>query len=75
MKLIDVLSIQGNHVKLGWPLFITKNEKLKRVVFEYSKKATMSLRFEDKYQRIIFDHLSPETPSMAGFYEKTENGC
>ena len=69
MKLIETLSIQGNHVKLGAPIFINKTEKLKRVVFEYSKKATMSLRYEAKYERIIFDHLSPESPSMTGFYE------
>ena len=28
----------------------------------------MSLKFEPEYNRIIYDHLSPETPSMTGFY-------
>ena len=69
MKIIDVLNISGNHVKLGAPVFQTKTEKLKRIVYEYSKKATMSMRYEYKYDRIIFDHLSPEVPSMTGFYE------
>ena len=69
MKLIDVIEINGNHIKLGSSIFQNKKEKLKRVVFEYSKKATMTLRYEEKYDRIIFDHLSPESPSMNGLYE------
>ena len=69
MKLIDIIEINGNHIKLGTPIFQNKKEKLKRVVFEYSKKANMTLRYEEKYERIIFDHLSPETPSMNGLYE------
>ena len=28
----------------------------------------MSLKYEYQYDRIIFDHLSPETPDLAGFY-------
>jgi hypothetical protein len=69
MKLIDVISIQGTHVKFGDLLFRMKTESKKRVCFEYSKKSTMSLKFEPKYERIIFDHLSPESPSMTGFFE------
>ncbi len=69
MKLIDIIEINGNHIKLGTPIFQNKKEKLKRVVFEYSKKVNMTLRYEEKYERIIFDHLSPETPSMNGLYE------
>jgi hypothetical protein len=28
----------------------------------------MSLRYEESYNRIIFDHLSPESPGLEGFY-------
>lgn len=68
IKLIDVLSFTGNTPKLGSPIFKTKTETLKRVFFEHSEKAYMSLKFEAEYNRIIYDHLSPETPSMTGFY-------
>jgi len=68
IKLIDVLSFTGNVPKLGSPIFKTKTETLKRVFFEHSEKAYMSLKYEDNYKRIIYDHLSPETPSMTGFY-------
>jgi hypothetical protein len=67
-KIIDVLTFSGNNVKLGSPVFIKKKEVLKRVVFEYSDKSSMSLKYEDKYDRIVFDHLSPESPSLAGVY-------
>lgn len=68
VKLIDVLSFTGNNPKLGSPIFKTKTETLKRVFFEHSEKAYMSLKYEVEYGRIIYDHLSPETPSMTGFY-------
>lgn len=68
VKLIDVLYFNGNQPKLGSPIFKMKNETLKRVFFEHSEKATMSLRFEEQYNRIIFDHLSPESPGLEGFY-------
>ena len=67
-KIIDVLTFSGNNVKFGSPVFIKKKEVLKRVVFEYSDKSSMSLKYEDKYDRIVFDHLSPESPSLAGVY-------
>ncbi len=69
MKLIDVISFSGSALKLGAPIFKIANNTLKRVFFEHSKKVNISLKWEPEYKRIIFDHLSPETPSMIGFYE------
>jgi len=68
VKIIDVLYFTGNTVRLGSPIFKNKEETVKRVFFEYSKKAYMSLKYEEQYNRIIFDHLSPETPGMEGYY-------
>jgi hypothetical protein len=68
-KLIDVISIHGTHVKFGDLIFKNKQEVKRRMSFEYSKKSLMSLRYEAHLDRIIFDHLSPESPSMTGFYE------
>lgn len=69
MKLIDVLTFTSKGVRLGQASFKVGEETLKRVFFEHSETAVMSLRWEERYERIIFDHLSPETPTMAGFYE------
>lgn len=68
-KLIDVLSFSGNHIKLGSPIFKIKDQVLKRVFFEHSKKCVMSLNYDEARNRIIFDHLSPESQSMEGFRE------
>ena len=65
-KMIDVLVCNGNSVKLGSPVFKNKNKVAKRVVFEFSDKSVMALKFEDKRRRIVFDHLSPESQSLAG---------
>jgi len=67
-KLIDVLSFTGSALKLGSPVFKVKKSTLKRVIFEHSDKTTMTVKFEEKYGRIVFDHLSPESPSLAGVY-------
>jgi hypothetical protein len=69
VKLIDVLYFSGKHAKLGNAVFKTKDGVQKRVFFEYSKKAFMSLNYDEERGRIVFDHLSPESPGMEGFYE------
>lgn len=68
IKLIDVLYFVGNAPKLGSPIFKTAEGTFKRLFFEHSEKATMSLKYEDNYKRIIFDHLMPESPNLKGFY-------
>lgn len=68
VKLIDVLYFSGDNPKLGSPIFKTNETTVKRYFFEHSKKTVMSLKYEDEYKRLIFDHLSPESPNLAGFY-------
>ncbi|MFN5418595.1 MAG: hypothetical protein ACK5B9_16165 [Flavobacteriia bacterium] len=68
-KLVDVLSFSGNKVKLGNAIFKMNDGLHKRLFFEHSKKAFMSLNYDEARNRIVFDHLSPETPSLVGFYE------
>tara|TARA_B100000508_G_C11465718_1_gene282261 strand:+ start:6041 stop:7123 length:1083 start_codon:yes stop_codon:yes gene_type:complete len=69
IKLIDVLYFTGKFPNFGYPLFETENGYQKRVVFEHSNQATMSLRYDERRDKIIFDHLSPESPSMKEFRE------
>lgn len=69
IKLIDVLYFSGNSAKLGAPLFKTGDETTRRVYMEHSEKSTMSLTWDSERNIIIFDHLSPETPTMEGFRE------
>ncbi len=67
-KIIDVLSITKKGLQLGSPVFNTGDEITNRLIFEYSDKANMTVRFEEKYNRIVMDHLSPEAPSLEGLY-------
>lgn len=67
-KIIDVLVFKGNSAKFGSPLFVAKNKVQKRVVFEYADKSIMSLKMDEKRNRIVFDHLSPESPALTGIY-------
>lgn len=68
MKVLDVLNFSGGTVRLGSPVFKFPKETLKRVFFEFSKKTTMYMSYEEQYGRIIFDHLAPETPALTGMY-------
>jgi hypothetical protein len=61
-KLIDVLSFgTGNDITLGLNCFSDGKSLRQRIVFEYSSKAVMSLKFEAD-NMIVFDHLSPFSP-------------
>jgi hypothetical protein len=68
IKVIDVLYFSGTKPRLGYNLFKTDDGTQKRIFFEYKEQAVMSLQYEADRNRIVFDHLSPETPSLKGFY-------
>ena len=68
LKLIDALHFSGTTAKFGAPIFRQGKEALNRVWFEYAKDVTMHLNYEEKYKRIIFDHLAPQSPALTGFY-------
>lgn len=67
-KLMDVLSFSGNTPRFGSPVFKANRTTLKRVVYEYSNMANMSMRFDEKNGRVVFDHLSPESPMLEGVF-------
>ena len=67
VKLIDAIYFTGSNVKLGSPIFKVGNTTQKRVFFEHSKKTSMALNYEEHRNRIIFDHLSPESPNLKNY--------
>jgi len=67
-KILDVLVLGKRNVRFGSPVFISDNKLQKRIVFEYANEAVMNMRFEEKYGRIVMDHLSPEAPALEGIY-------
>ena len=65
-KIIEVMSVNGSKLKFGLPVFKGDKKALRRVVFEYGKDWSMSVRYDEREKRIVFDHLSPLNPSMKG---------
>lgn len=70
-KVIEVLSFEADHIRFGKPVFQdSKNQPAKnRIVFEYNKLNSMTLRFDRNEKMIVFDHLAPYDPNMAGNFE------
>lgn len=71
-KLLDVFYFKGKQLRMGYPLFQEAPNSahlLRRVFFEYSEKAIISVRMNDKLGAIVFDHLVPESPQLEGIWD------
>lgn len=71
-KILDVFWFKGKSLRIGYPLFQDEREPKvlnQRVFFEYSDKATASVHYEANINKIVFDHLIPETGNLKGIYE------
>lgn len=71
-KILDVFWFKGKSLRLGFPIFQDERndtELHRRVFFEYSDKAAVSLRYEEGINKIVFDHLVPESGNLKGMYE------
>ncbi|RZL38495.1 MAG: hypothetical protein EOO96_02815 [Pedobacter sp.] len=70
-KVIEVLSFDKGEPVFGKNIFETqKNAALKnRVLFEYNRQNTMTLRVDKNVNMIVFDHLAPYDPKMVGNFE------
>jgi hypothetical protein len=68
-KIIDVLYFTKDGLaKFGAKIFKTGKNLQKRVIFEYSAQVVMFLKYEERYKKIVFDHLIPNPKSMEGKY-------
>lgn len=67
-KIIDALTITGEKIRLGAPLFEYEGDTRKRIVFEYSNEVSASVKYYPKKDCIVMDHLSPKNPMMTGIY-------
>ena len=65
-RVIDVLYFDEQGMPhFGAPIFDNGKKKFSRVVFEYSAKATMTMRYNPESDMIVFDHLSPSEPQYS----------
>lgn len=69
-KIIEILSFDKDKVLFGAPVFDGSLFKDKnRIIFEYNKQNAMMLKSDKKAGMIVYDHLIPFEPSMAGKFE------
>jgi hypothetical protein len=66
MKVIDVLEFTRRGLRLGSPEFKTESGTDKRFFLEYSNEVNVSLKFHEKEEKIVFDHLSPRASGLEG---------
>lgn len=60
-KVIDVMAISKRQIKLGASMFqvIGSRKKLYRVMFEYDKLAQMTIDYDKRKKRVVYNHLVP----------------
>jgi hypothetical protein len=71
-KLIDVFYFKGKSLRMGYPLFQKEKDSKnleKRIFFQYSEKAVISVNLNEKIGGIVFDHLVPEQKNLEGMYD------
>ncbi|HYK76329.1 MAG TPA: hypothetical protein VEV16_05085 [Daejeonella sp.] len=70
-KVIEVLSFKDGKAQFGMPVFDGDKDlpNKKRVIFEYTRKASMVLNYTPKDGMIVFDHLAPPDPKLEGKYD------
>ncbi len=69
-KVIDVLYFKkGTNPAFGAPIFKNRKVTQRRIIFEYSEFASMTLKYDEGKEMIIYDHLSPSEPKYEGQYE------
>jgi hypothetical protein len=69
-KIIDIIKIDDlSQLNFCPKLIEYKGKMVDRLVFEYNKKAIMTLHYDERKKMIIFDHLSPQKPSLEGKFQ------
>lgn len=69
-KVLEILSFEKDSPVFGKPVFDQKGVPAKnRIIFEYNKLNSMTLTLDKSVNMIVFDHLAPFSPDMAGNFE------
>lgn len=66
-KVAEIISFANTgDVQFGAPVFEKNSRKFNRIVLEFSTKAAVALRFDEKEQILFFDYLVPIDPKYTG---------
>lgn len=65
-KIIEPVTLRGDKVRLGAPVFVVDKGNPKRFIMEYSEEVSASLKYRKGEDRIVFDHLAPRAQGLEG---------
>jgi hypothetical protein len=66
-KIVDILRFnENNQPVFGATIFKNRKKVTNRLIFEYSEFATMTLKYIEDKEMIVYDHLSPSSPKYEG---------
>jgi len=69
-KIIDVMYFTGKgQVRFGAPIFKINKTSIKRYILEYNSTSNISVHYNEKEKRIVFDHLIPMRKDLEGLHE------
>lgn len=69
-KIIDVFYLnEENNPVFGKPVFESGRKLLTRIIFEFSARVSMTLKYNSEKELIVYDHLSPSRPSLEGKFQ------
>jgi hypothetical protein len=69
LKVIDVMTISKRGLRFGADIFNYPYEKnIRRFILEYKSDASVSLRYDERKKRIVFNQLVPMQPDLEGMY-------
>ncbi|MEQ9187589.1 MAG: hypothetical protein RLP15_07625 [Cryomorphaceae bacterium] len=70
IKVIDVLTITNRGIRFGADIFDYPYERnIRRFILQYKSDASVSLRYDDRKKRFIFNELVPMQPDLGGMHE------
>lgn len=68
-RIIEVVTLENGAPVFGVPIVRLRDRMISRVIFEYSSRATMILRWDKDNRMIVSSHLTPMQPTYAGNYQ------
>jgi hypothetical protein len=67
IRVVDVITLGKNgQPRFGSPIFDIDGRTKRRLIFEYSNRANMMLRYDQREKLIVMDHLAPIDPAYEG---------
>ena len=69
IKSVEVLTIHRNKPRFEQEMFFNGNDRVDRLVLEYSKQVAITVRYEPSIDLITFDHLVPFHPIYVNNFE------